>query len=108
MLNIGVNISFDVSEYHYPIHFEKRNECVHCGAVGQLTFVDIFGNETNKEIHPFDHIKCKACGTKYSILWNRDETTNKMIPCAVDQSFKQEVINLANRKKIKENGEKTL
>ena len=39
MLNIGVNVSFDVSEYHYPIHFEKRNECVHCGAVGQLTFI---------------------------------------------------------------------
>lgn len=108
MLNIGVNISFDVQEYHYPIHFEKRNECVHCGAIGQLTFVDIFGNETNKEIHPFDHIKCKACGTKFSILWNRDPKTNKMFPSAVDQSFKQEVLNFVNKKAIKENGEKDL
>lgn len=108
MLNIGVNVSFDVQEYHYPIHFEKRNECVHCGAIGQLTFVDIFGNETNKEIHPFDHIKCKACGTKYSILWNRDPKTNKMFPSAVDQSFKQEVLNFVNKKAIKENGEKDL
>jgi hypothetical protein len=94
MLNIGVNINVDLKETQYPIYFEKRNICVHCGAEGTLTFVDKFGKETNKEIYPFDHIKCKKCNATYSILWQRDESNNnRMYPTAVDHSINKEFLN---------------
>lgn len=108
MLNINVTTNIDISTVQYPIYFEKRNECVHCGAKGQLIFVDKFGKETNKEIYPFDHIKCKACGRRFSILWNRDDSNGKMIPCAVDPSFKQEFLNIFNRKYIRKEGIKEI
>ena len=107
---IGVNINIDISQKQYPIYFDKKNICVHCGAEGQLTFVDKFGNETKKEIYPFDHIKCKSCGRPYSILWQVDKESNsqRMYPCAVDPSFKQEFVNLINSRKIKAIGDKQL
>lgn len=108
MLNIGVNINVNVDKIQCPIYFEKINECVHCGGKGTLVFVDKFGRETNKEIYPFDHIKCTKCGKNFSILWNRDEDSGKLIPCAVDRSFKQEFLNLMTHRSIKENGSKEL
>ena len=108
MLNIGVNVNIDITQKQYPIYFDKKNICVHCGAEGRLTFVDKFGNETKKEIHPFDHIKCKACGRRYSIYWQVDPSNGRMYPCAVDPSFKQEFVNLVNGMKIKTIGDKQL
>ena len=67
MLNIGLNIKLDIDKVQYPVYFEKHNICIHCGAEGQLIFVDKFGRETKNEIHPFDHIKCKSCNRLYSI-----------------------------------------
>lgn len=108
MLNIGINLKVDVNQVQYPVYFEKKNICTHCGAEGELVFVDKFGKETKKEIHPFDHIKCRKCGRPYSILWQRDEDNNKMFPTAVDPSLKQEFINLLSTKILKSNGEKVL
>lgn len=108
MLNIGFNLDIDIKQTKYPIYFEKNNICVHCGSEGQLTFVDKFGNETKREIHPFDHIKCKSCGRHFSILWQTDSNTGRMYPCAVDPSFKQEFINIINNKNIKQKGDNIL
>lgn len=108
MLNIGLNIKLDIDKVQYPVYFEKHNICIHCGAEGQLIFVDKFGRETKNEIHPFDHIKCKSCNRLYSILWQRDESNNKMFPTAVDPSLKQEFVNLLTTKVIQGKGEKTL
>ena len=103
MLNIGVDINLKINKVQYPIHFEKRNECVHCGGIDTLIFVDKFGRESNKEIHPFDHIKCKSCGRHFSILWQKDDKTGKMFPCAVDPSLKQEFVNMLRNKFINKN-----
>lgn len=108
MLNIGINLNIDVNKVQYPVYFERKNICVHCGAEGELVFIDKFGRETAKEIYPFDHIKCKICGRTYSIKWQRDESNGKMFPTAVDPSFKQEFINLLCSRKIKGQGDKTL
>ena len=108
MLNIGINLNIDINKVQYPVYFEKRNICVHCAAEGKLIFIDKFGRETSKEIYPFDHIKCKACGRQYSIKWQRDDFNDKMFPTAVDPSFKQEFINLLCNKKIKDKGDKSL
>ena len=108
MLNIGINLNIDINKVQYPIYFERKNICVHCGAENKLVFIDKFGRETTKEIYPFDHIKCLSCNRTYSIKWQRDESNGKMFPTAVDPSFKQEFINLLCSKKIKEKGERSL
>lgn len=110
MLNFRINVDTNISirKTEYPIYFEKRNICIHCGAEGTLTFVDKFGRETNKEIYPFDHIKCKKCGRTYSILWQKDSTNNKMFPCAVERDIKREFLNLINQREIKKDGVKEL
>ena len=109
MLNINVKVDIDVSKKQYPVYFEKRNVCVHCGAEGSLTFVDKFGRETKREIYPFDHIKCKACGREYSIMWQYDsDNPDVMYPTAVDPSIKQEFFNLLGANTIRRKGEKSL
>ena len=109
MLNFNLSIGLEVIESEYPIMFDKKNECIHCGAVGTLTFVDKFGKETGKEIHPFDHIKCRNCGRNYSILWERDENNNgKMYPIATDPGIKREFLNLVSHKYIKNKGVKEI
>lgn len=108
MLNfrIDANLDLSVNKTEYPLYFEKRNVCIHCGAEGSLIFVDKFGHETNKEIYPFDHIKCKNCGKAYSILWQKDDSTGKMFPSAVERDIKREFLNLVNTREIKNKGEK--
>ena len=109
MLDLGVDVAITVKKVRYPIHFEKKNICVHCASQGSLVFVDKFGNESKKEINAFDHIKCKSCGRIYSILWQHDEDDkNKMYPCAVDPSIKRQFINLVNSSSIKKKGIKEL
>lgn len=110
MLDFRLNVSanLDIKRIQYPIYFEKRNICVHCGQENTLLFVDKFGNETRKDIHPFDHIKCKHCNSIYSILWQNDpDNNNKMYPTAVDPGIKQEFLNIMNHKNIKHKGEKS-
>ena len=103
MLNFKVNVQAEKIEY--PIYFEKKNTCIHCGKEGSLVLIDAFGRETKQEIHPFDHIKCTACGRKYSIKWNIDESNNsKMYPVAVEREIKQEFINLIKYPFIKDEG----
>ena len=94
MLNFKVNVDIDIHRIKYPITFDKRNTCVHCGSDRSLVFVDRFGNETRQEIHAFDHIKCTKCGRKYSILWQRDN--NKMYPVATDLGIKQDFLNMVS------------
>lgn len=109
MLNIGINdININISKTQYPVYFEKKNICVHCGAENSLIFVDKFGKETNQEIHPFDHIKCRKCGSIYSILWQRDKNNGKMFPIPVDPNLKLEFINILNKNNIKSDGNKIL
>ena len=105
-LSAKLNLTAEVKKTTYPITFDRKNVCVHCGAEGSLIFVDKFGRETNKEIHPFDHMKCRNCGRNYSILWKRDEETGKVYPSAVGMELKQEFLNLLQYKEFKENGVK--
>lgn len=110
MLNFrfNVNANIEVNQVQYPLYFEKRNICVHCGAEGQIIFVDKFGNETRKDIYPLDHMKCKACGRTYSIMWKKDLEKEKMYPVPVETSIKQEFLNMTNYFKIKSKGVKEL
>lgn len=109
MLNLGLDIDIDVKKVHFPIHFEHKNICVHCGDTGSLIFVDKFGRESSQEINAFDHIKCKSCGRIYSILWERkDSGSDKMYPSAIDPSIKREFKNLINGSEIKRAGVKEL
>lgn len=108
MLNINMRVNVDLKTTHYPIIFEGRNVCVHCGSEGSLRFVDKFGNETNKDIHPFDHLKCSHCGRSFSILWQTDEKSGKMFPSATEHGIGREFLNLFSQKAIKEKGEKKL
>ena len=100
MLNIGVNLNIDIKRSKMPIAFNS-NICVHCGAENELTFVDKFGKETRSEVYPFDHIKCKKCGSQYSILWTRDDNTGRMRPSACDPSLKREFFNLVTYPVVK-------
>lgn len=108
MLNISMDIQINTKTTHYPIMFDGRNICVHCGGEGTLTFVDKFGRATNQDIHAFDCIKCKKCGRTYSILWQNDESNGKMYPSAVERNIKTEFLNLFNNKKIQSKGEQKL
>lgn len=99
MLDIKFNANVDIRKIRYPIMFEGKNICVHCGAEDSLIFVDAFGRETNNEIHPFDHLKCKKCGRNYSIYWQQDpNNSEKVFPTAVDTSLTREFINMIGNK----------
>jgi hypothetical protein len=108
MFNIGVDVNLNVKDVVYPIYFDKKNICVHCGAEGALMFVDKFGNKTRKEIHAFDHLECTRCGRIYSIKWQVDDNTQRMYPTAVDPSIKQEFFNLIQINKLKEKADKNI
>lgn len=104
MLGLGIDVDVDVKKVKFPIYFENKNICVHCGGQGTLIFVDKFGRESNKDIHAFDHIKCTKCGRVYSILWEPDGKT--MHPTAINPSVKAEFSNLVKHLKLSNNGEK--
>ena len=78
-----------------PIYFDKKNICTHCGAEGTLIFIDRYGRQTKTDVHAFDHIKCSNCGEVYSIIWNREGTSEKMYPSAIDLSIKRDFVNIA-------------
>ena len=105
---LKVNVDVNLTKIEYPIYFDKQNKCVACGDIGSLTFVNVFGKECDidQEVHAFDHIKCKSCGAIYSMKWDKDRESGKLIPTAIDPSIKNEFVNLIMKNKIKENGEK--
>lgn len=104
--NFGVNVSVDVHKTTLPFYFRKKNECVKCGGINTLVFIDKFGRESREEIRAFDHIKCKECGRLYGIKWTRDEDTGKMYPSAVDLDVLQDFRNMMNFN-LKDNGVKS-
>lgn len=106
MLKLDVDVK--LSNLEYPIYFDKQNKCVACGDTGSLAFVNIFGKECDleQEIHAFDHIKCKTCGAIYSMKWEKDPESGKLLPSAIDPSIKNEFVNLIMKNKIKDSGEK--
>ena len=110
MLGLGIDVDIDIKKLSMPFYFEHKNECVHCGAKDQLVFVDVLGRETTKEINAFDHIKCKACGKKYSIMWTPDtnKEENKLYPSAVDPSIKTDFMNMVSSSRLKQQGEKNI
>ena len=105
--NFGIDVKVDVSKTTLPFYFKRKNECVKCGSVNSLVFIDKFGRESKDEIRAFDHIKCKNCGRVYGIKWEKDESSNKMYPSATDLNISQEFKNLINFN-IKDNGVKEL
>lgn len=110
MLNfkVTIDVGVETKNTQYPIVFDRRNVCIHCGAENTLIFVDKFGKETRKEIHPFDHIKCTKCGRNYSISWQKDIENGKMYPTAVERGIKQEFMNFIGQKSIAQKGVKEL
>lgn len=97
---LGLNtITVDIKKFRYPVYFENRNTCVHCGAEGSLAFVDRFGNTYTKELAAFEHIKCRNCGRIYSIRWGRT-SDGSMKPSAVDFSIGTQFNNFLDRKEL--------
>ena len=95
---LGLNtISVEVQRIKYPVYFEHKNICIHCGAEGSLVFVDRFGREYDKELEVFEHIKCKRCNRIYSIRWDRD-AEGVMKPSAIDFGIGTQFSNFINRK----------
>ena len=93
---IGINIDTKINltndkRKHYPLVF-NTNTCTACGKEGTLKIIDKFVNISNKEIHPFDHIKCIACGAIYTIKWEQDDKDH-MHPQAVDPGLKDRFFN---------------
>lgn len=108
MLGINLNLSIDAKKIQSPFYFQHRNECVSCGGKGTLVFVDRFGRESNREINALDHIRCKNCGKRFSILWEPKEGTDKMMPSAVDSSVIRDFKNIIQTGNLRKNGEKEL
>lgn len=96
MLGLSTTIDIDIKKVESPIYFKGKNECTSCGAKNMLAFVDIFGRESRHEIRAFDHITCKACGKTFSILWEKDNNSQKMFPSAVDHNIARDFSNLVN------------
>ena len=92
MINLDVKLNVDVKEIHYPIYFERRNICIACGAANALKFINIFGKESPKEVHPFDKIRCSNCNATYSICWDKEDD-GKLYPSAIDPSIKRNFVN---------------
>ena len=103
--NYGIDLKVDVNKITQPIYFKRKNECVRCGGVNTLVFIDKFGKESREEIRAFDHIKCKACGKIYGIKWEKDENSDKMYPSADDLDPIADFKNLVNFG-LKENAKK--
>lgn len=104
MLGLGFDVSIDIKKAHMPIYFDRKNECVHCGAINSLIFMDKLGREVTKEINPFTHIKCKNCGRTYSIQWTKEEGSNKMYPSAVEPNIMIAFNNFINNGNIRAYG----
>ena len=100
---IDFNFNVGIKEIHYPFYFEKRNICLDCGAEKSLTFINIFGNESNSEVFPYYKIKCNKCGATFSIKWDRDYDDGKIYPSAVDPSFKKNFVNMFKNKQNRVN-----
>jgi ribosomal protein L37E len=96
MLNLGLDVDINIKKVKMPFHFDRKNQCVHCGAQDSLVFIDKFGRESKAEINAFDHIKCSKCGRVYSIFWNKDEENGKMYPSAVNPSIARDFSNIVN------------
>ena len=88
MIGLSRQVHIPEDKIRMPIYFDRKNECVHCGGVGTLIFINRFGRATKDEITAFDHIECKKCGKKYSIKWTKDPDSPKMYPSAVDADVK--------------------
>jgi ribosomal protein L37E len=94
-LSLDVNLDVDIKHARFPVYFKHKNTCIHCGADGQLVFVDKFGRETTKELTAFEHIKCRACGRIYSMRWEPDENDASVYrPSAVEFNVKKDLENL--------------
>ena len=104
MLDLDLNIEVEYKKKIYPIYFERKNICVHCGGEGTLKFINIFGKEASHEVHPFESIKCSKCGAVYSIKWNKNEDDGKLYPSAVDKNITRDFLNNFKKKdkKVKE------
>lgn len=106
--NYGIDLKVEANKTTLPFYFDRKNECVKCGAVNSLVFIDKFGRESRgQEIRAFDHIKCKNCGRIYGIKWTKDQNSDKMYPSAVDLNVIGDFTNLINFN-VKENGVKKI
>ncbi|MBR6289163.1 MAG: hypothetical protein IKR19_07510 [Acholeplasmatales bacterium] len=95
---LGLNtISVEFKKIKYPVYFEHRNVCIHCGAEGTLVFLDRFGREYDKELEVFEHIKCTRCKRIYSIRWDKSPLDGTMKPSAVDFGIATQFNNFINR-----------
>lgn len=79
----------------FPIYFEHKNICVHCGAENCLVFLDRFNNEFTKELEVFERMKCKKCNTEYYIRWDRNKDGD-MKPSAIGYNIPREYNNFIN------------
>lgn len=105
--NYGVDLSIKANKITLPFYFDRKNECVKCGAVNSLVFIDKFGRESREEIRAFDHIECKNCKRVYGIKWTKDPDSDKMYPSAVDLDIVRDFKNMVNLN-IKNNGVKEI
>ena len=109
MLNLSTNMSLGVKHVKFPLYFEHKNVCIHCGAKGALVFVDKFGRESTAEVAAFDHMRCRKCNRIYSMKWSPTEKDpNIYRPSAVEFNIKMDFINIVNSSNIKKKGEKVL
>lgn len=109
MLGINFNVDINVKKVSSPFYFQHKNECTRCGAKGQLIFVDRFGRECSREVNALEHIKCRACGKVYSILWEpKENDSDKLYPSAVDTSVAIDFKNLVSHSSIKKNANNEL
>ena len=109
MLGLPIEVHIDIEHKRFPLHFEHKNTCIHCGANGSLVFVDKFGNTSTKETsNAFEHIRCEKCGRIYSMKWEPMENDpNVYKPSAVEFNIKQDFKNLIDAN-IYHRGEKSL
>jgi hypothetical protein len=97
---LGIDVNVNVKKVQFPLYFdyERNNVCVHCGASDSLVMVNVFGKEVSEEVYPFDHLKCRSCGQKYSIKWDTDEGSSKKRPYAADPSIARQFSNFFMKK----------
>ena len=106
MLNISKFV--EVKHTKFPVWFEHKNVCIHCGKEGTLTFVDVRGRESTKEVAAFDHMRCTACNRLYSMRWTPlEDNPDVYRPSAVELNVKKDFMNIFNKDVIKK-GEKII
>ena len=67
----------------YPVWFDNKNICVHCGAENSLFFLDKFGKKTKNSIYPLVGYKCSKCDAEYKIYWQKGDN-GKYYPSPID------------------------